>query len=142
MKKISQESKIFKNAFENFSIESFLAVFEEEVVALKKKLHAKNIYINKSIMDMIRNYIKIIEEKLKLFLELLVLIIVLTYVILYSDYYFFFDTYSEKLNENVKLAVNNPVKIITKGKAVHKSLWKLASTSLKGLLSIINIKII
>lgn len=35
-KNIIQESMITKNAFKHFSIESFLAVFEEEVIVLKK----------------------------------------------------------------------------------------------------------
>lgn len=103
-KNISQETVVFENAFENFSIESFIAVFEEEVIALKKKLHSRNIYMNKSIMDMISKYTKIVEEELKLFLELLVPIFFNMRDIVY--------TYSEKLNENVRLVVNNPVKVI------------------------------
>lgn len=91
---------------EQFSIETFIDVSECEIIALKRKLHEKNIYINKSITDMISKYTNIVEEELKLFLELLVPI--------FFNMRETVSTYSEILSENIRLAVNNPIKVIPK----------------------------
>ncbi|KAE9536918.1 hypothetical protein AGLY_006725 [Aphis glycines] len=91
---------------DHFSIESFVSVSEGDIIIMKRKLHKKNIYMNKTIMDLISKYTKLVEEELKLFLELLVPIFFNMRAII--------STYSEILSENVRLAVNNPIKIIPK----------------------------
>lgn len=105
---ISQDSFGVGVGVENdhFSIESFVSVSESDIIIMKRKLHKKNIYMNKTIMDLISKYTKLVEEELKLFLELLVPIFFNMRAII--------STYSEILSENVRLAVNNPIKIIPK----------------------------
>jgi hypothetical protein len=106
-KRISQDSaKIERNIQEYFSIESFVSVSEDNIIAMKKKLHQKNIYMNKTIMDLISKYTKFVEEELKSFLELLVPIFFNMRAVI--------STYTEILSENVRLAVNNPIKVIPK----------------------------
>ncbi|XP_025192320.1 dynein regulatory complex subunit 3-like [Melanaphis sacchari] len=102
----NQNSIRIEKICEHFSIESFVSVTEDEIIVLKRKLHEKNIYMNKTIMDMISKYTKFVEEELKLFLELLVPIFFNMRAII--------STYTEILSENVRLAVNNPIKIIPK----------------------------
>jgi len=103
---ISQDSFGVGVENDHFSIESFVSVSEGDIIIMKRKLHQKNIYMNKTIMDLISKYTKLVEEELKLFLELLVPIFFNMRAII--------STYSEILSENVRLAVNNPIKIIPK----------------------------
>ncbi|XP_060845868.1 dynein regulatory complex subunit 3-like [Rhopalosiphum padi] len=106
-KRISQDSsKIERNIQEYYLIESFVSVSEKNIIAMKKKLHQKNIYMNKTIMDLISKYTKFVEEELKSFLELLVPIFFNMRAVI--------STYTEILSENVRLAVNNPIKVIPK----------------------------
>ncbi|XP_060860159.1 dynein regulatory complex subunit 3 [Metopolophium dirhodum] len=104
--KISQDPDTVENLSEQFSIESFIAISEFEIIALKTKLHEKNIYMNKSITDMISKYTNFVEVELKSFLELLVPI--------FFNMREIVSTYSEILSENIRLAVNNPIKVIPK----------------------------
>jgi len=67
---IEQGPDKIEHLSEQFSIESFIAVSEYEIIALKRKLHEKNIYMNKSITDMISKYTNFVEVELKSFLEL------------------------------------------------------------------------
>lgn len=103
---ISQDPNEIEYLTEQFSIESFIAVSEFEIIALKTKLHEKNIYMNKSITDMISKYTNFVEVELKSFLELLVPI--------FFNMREIVSTYSEILSENIRLAVNNPIKVIPK----------------------------
>lgn len=106
-KRISQDSsKMERNIHEYYLIESFVSVSEKNIIAMKKKLHQKNIYMNKTIMDLISKYTKFVEEELKSFLELLVPIFFNMRAVI--------STYTEILSENVRLAVNNPIKVIPK----------------------------
>jgi len=104
--KISQDPDAVENLSEQFSIESFIAISEFEIIALKTKLHEKNIYMNKSITDMISKYTNFVEVELKSFLELL--------VPMFFNMREIVSTYSEILSENIRLAVNNPIKVIPK----------------------------
>jgi len=103
---ISQDLENVEHLSEQFSIESFIAVSEFEIIALKTKLHEKNIYMNKSITDMISKYTNFVEVELKSFLELL--------VPMFFNIREIVSTYSEILSENIRLAVNNPIKVIPK----------------------------
>jgi len=103
---IKQSTHTIEQISEKFSIETFIAVSEYEIIALQRKLHEKNIYMNKSITDMISKYTNFVEEELKSFLELLVPI--------FFNLREIVSTYSEILNENIRLAVNNPIKVIPK----------------------------
>jgi len=106
-KRISQDSsKMERNIHEYYLIESFVSVSEKNIIAMNKKLHQKNIYMNKTIMDLISKYTKFVEEELKSFLELLVPIFFNMRAVI--------STYTEILSENVRLAVNNPIKVIPK----------------------------
>jgi len=105
-KSIIQGFNTIDHISEKFSIETFIVVSEYEIIALKRKLHEKNIYMNKSITDMISKYTNFVEEELKSFLELLVPI--------FFNLREIVSTYSEILNENIRLAVNNPIKVIPK----------------------------
>jgi len=103
---ITEDSDEIENVGEQFSIDSFIAVSEFEIIALKTKLHEKNIYMNKSITDMISKYTNFVEVELKSFLELLVPI--------FFNMREIVSVYSEILSENIRLAVNNPIKVIPK----------------------------
>jgi len=105
-KSISQVSHTIEHISEKFSIETFIVVSEYEIIALKRKLHEKNIYMNKTITDMISKFTNFVEEELKSFLELLVPI--------FFNLREIVSTYSEILSENIRLAVNNPIKVIPK----------------------------
>lgn len=106
-KSITQGSHTIENIVsEKFSIETFIVVSEYEIITLKRKLHEKNIYMNKTITDMISKYTNFVEEELKSFLELLVPI--------FFNLREIVSNYSEILSENIRLAVNNPIKVIPK----------------------------
>jgi len=103
---MSQDLDNVDNLSEHLSIDTFIAVSEFEIIALKTKLHEKNIYMNKSITDMISKYTNFVEVELKSFLELL--------VPMFFNMREIVSTYSEILSENIRLAVNNPIKVIPK----------------------------
>ena len=69
---MSQDLVDVDNLSEHFSIDTFITVSESAIIALKMKLHEINIYMNKSITDMISKYTNFVEVELKSFLELLV----------------------------------------------------------------------
>ncbi|CAI6355880.1 unnamed protein product [Macrosiphum euphorbiae] len=103
---MTQDLDNVDNLSEHLSIDTFIAVSEFEIIALKTKLHEKNIYMNKTITDMISKYANFVEVELKSFLELL--------VPMFFNMREIVSTYSEILSENIRLAVNNPIKVIPK----------------------------
>lgn len=79
-----------------------LSLFEDELVILIDRLNHTNIYMNKSIMEIISKYEKILEDELKSLSDLIVPICFEMREIT--------SAYSVTLNKHVKFDVDNPHK--------------------------------
>lgn len=88
------------------SPEILLSLFEDELILLIDRLNQTNIYMNKSIMEIISKYEKILEDELKSLSDLIVPICFEMREIT--------GAYSLILNKHVKFDVDNPHKRLQK----------------------------
>lgn len=88
------------------SPEILLSLFEDELILLIERLNTTNIYMNKSIMEIISKYEKILEDELKSLSDLIVPICFEMREVT--------NSYSLILNKHVKFDVDNPHKRLQK----------------------------
>lgn len=95
-----------KKQFNSVDSSMKTSVFDDELFARTDQLYVNNIYINKSIMEMIGKYQKLLDDELKSFIEQLIPI--------FFNLREVENVYSSELADNVKVFVNDPKIVIMK----------------------------
>jgi len=88
------------------SPDSLVLSFEDKLVYMTNYLLATNIYMNRSILEMIKKYEKLLDDELKSLSE--------TVAPIFDTMREIANTYSQVINEIIKFDVDNPHKAIRK----------------------------